>query len=316
MTDRKRQRGAALIIVLLLVATLSFILLSITNIVTAGVRRASAERARSELLWRAAAAEEIATAIIEKTFATPPTVMAPGVGLFAEPVELPFESGTGSIIFDGASECFNINSVVTGATGGLTVDPARRGEFVNTLSAAGIGDGEAQRIGDVVVDFLDTDAAPGGRGVEDGFYTLLPTPFRTADSLIASVSELRAMDAVTADIYRRVGHLLCANEDSSPSAINANMLVPGDAPIIAGLLGGSTLGEIASAIASRPAGGWASVADVPSPINAVAGVDVVSDRIEARVNLELGDHVMEEKLLFEVAAGNPKLLARTFGEEF
>ncbi|HBS33980.1 MAG TPA: hypothetical protein DEA50_02725, partial [Parvularcula sp.] len=55
----KRQRGAALVIVLMLVATLSFVMLSITTTVTTGVRRGANERLRTEMLWQAQAAERL-----------------------------------------------------------------------------------------------------------------------------------------------------------------------------------------------------------------------------------------------------------------
>ena len=72
------EKGAALIVVLLLVATLSFILLSITNVVTTATKRSAADRARTDFYWRAAAGELIARQILEKYVATTPLKMAPG----------------------------------------------------------------------------------------------------------------------------------------------------------------------------------------------------------------------------------------------
>lgn len=314
---RKDERGAALIVVLLLVATLSFILLSITNIVTAGVRRASSERARAELLWRAAAAEQIAAAIIRKATPDPAPKMAAGEGIFADQLELPFENGTGSIIFDDATGCFNVNDLVDGSAGSYSTNRASMENFVRLMEQIGLGSGEANKLAEVIADFMDSDAMPDGQGAEDGFYTALPTPYRTAGQPIASISELRAMDGVSRDLYRRIRPYLCAQGSTDQPPINVNMVNEEHAPILFAAFGGATpIEDIKAAIAERPPGGYSDAAALPAAL-AVPAASLTSKFIKARIRLELGDGAMEETLLFEADPGrDPKLLARTFGDDF
>ncbi len=195
-----KQKGAALVIVLLLVATLSFILLSTTSLVTASVNRSASDRARTEMLWRAAAAEVMAKSILEKYLASKPPKMARNDGVFGGAIEMPFATGKGVMIFADATRCFNVNSLVD--AGGIPVT-AEVDNFVSFVTAFGLGEGEARKLGDVIVDFLDTEFQSQPQGAEDNFYTALPTPFRTAQGPIASVSELRAMDGVSRKLYRR-----------------------------------------------------------------------------------------------------------------
>ncbi len=314
---RTKERGAALIVVLLLVATLAFLLLSITNIVTGGVRRASSERARSELLWRAAAAEEIADQVLKKFLATKPTKVAEEDGIFASQLELPFEDGKGHIVFADATRCFNVNGLVD--SNGRE-DLTESEKFVRLLTSIGLGSGEAERLKDVVVDFIDTDIAPLAQGAEDSFYTALPTPFRTADTMLASVSELRAMDGVSRLLYQRLRPYLCALPDASPTKINVNMVNKNHAELIAALLAPGTnpisADAVVAAIEARPPGGYTNPASVPPELSP-PGFSLSSNLIEARIRLEVNDLTMEEALLFEIKGGaDVELLARTFGDAF
>ncbi len=315
----RRQRGAALIIVLLLVATLAFILLSITTIVTAGVRRASAERARSELMWRAAAAEEIAQSILKSYVAAGLAKMTPSEGVFVDQLELPFERGIGSLIFEDATGCFNVNALVkNGAT-----DPVEMEAFVSLLEAIAIGSGEARKLAEVVADFIDDDATSQGMGAEDGFYTGLPTPYRTAGGPIASVSELRAMDGVSRELYGRMRPYLCAlNADTQPE-ININFAREGHAPLLFARIDKEksvSLADIRAAIAAMPPGGVTDASTLDPALAAVPRLAVNSALIRARIRLELNDRSMEETLLFQTGSASggegPKLIARAFGDAF
>lgn len=317
--NRKTQSGAALIVVLLLIATLSFILLSITNIVTASVKRSAADRARTDFYWRAAAGELIAQEILEKYLATSPLKMAPGEGIFAKPLEVPIEGGRATIGFRDATLCFNVNSLVaSGSKSRLDFDM-----FITMLEAFGLGSGDANKIADVIVDFMDSDNQPEGQGVEDGFYTALPTPYRTSGQPLKSISELRAMDGVSPRLDELLGGQiwdnLCAVETAAAGKVNINWATKRDAPLLLALLpAGSTVtvGEITAEIEALPPGGISDPALLKPSLSAVNPA-FQSDRIEAIITLEVNDLTIEEKLLFETKTGAPlKLLARTFGDDY
>lgn len=325
--NRKAEKGAALIVVLLLIATLSFILLSITNVVTAAVRRSAADRARTDFYWRAAAGELVAREILEKYLATNPAKMAPGEGIFAKPVEVPIEGGKASIGFRDATLCFNVNSLVAGGPGEYAENPPAIEGFTTMLEALGLGSGEADKLADVIVDFMDNDALSRGQGAEDGFYSALPTPYRTSGQLIKSMSELRAMDGVTRSLYRRIRPYLCALDGTSMGTVNINMarrdrsetsLDP--APALLGYFpasAGVTMSELRNLLEAIPPGGLADRSVMDPALAAVPEFALVSDRIEAVITLEVNDLAIEERLLFETKSGTPpKLLARTFGDDY
>lgn len=306
LRERHQQRGAALVVVLLLVATLSFILLSITSIVTASVNRSASDRTRAEMLWRALAAEHIAEAIIEKYLETSPTKMAPNEGVFGAQIELPFANGKGAIIFNDATRCFDVNTLAPGGA----ANQANVDNFVTLLESIGLGGGEARKAAEVIADFIDSDFQTQGQGVEDNFYTALPTPFRTAGGPLASISEVRAMDGFNRNLYRRIRPYLCAGEAAS-GKVNFNFLTEDHAPLVYAMQGSPwtiPLDDIKAAIKAIPPGGTTALpAGVPPMV-------LTSGMIEARVRLEVNDRTMEETLLFKIAGNDAFLVARAFGD--
>lgn len=320
MTANEKQRGAALVIVLLLVATLSFVLLSLTTIVTTGVRRGANERARTEMLWRAVAAERIVLSLLEKAAAGGALQSATNEGgLFSQQLALPVERGEAALRFADATRCFNINSIL-GEDGAAV--PAQKARFATLLEAIGLGSNEAQAVADAVTDFIDENTSSESQGAEDNFYTGLTTPFRTAGGPIVSVSELRAVDGVTREIYARIAPFLCAREAGQKIEVNVNALRPEDAPLIYAITEGTwPLAEIRAHILERPPGGWQPDAGAfwtafsnPTGISLTGEATTRSTWIEARVFLEADQRFVEEKLIIEApASGKPSLRLRVFG---
>jgi general secretion pathway protein K len=306
--------------VLLLVATLSFVLLSLTSIVTIGVRRGANERARTEMLWQAVTAERIAMAVIDKAATGGALQSATNEGgLFSQQLALPVERGAAAIRFADATRCFNVNSLL-GEDG--TVVPEEKAKLTVLLEAIGLGGNEAQAITDAVSDFLDENTNVESQGAEDNFYTGLTTPFRTAGGPVASVSELRAIDGVTSERYLRIAPFLCARKAGQRVAINVNALTPEDAPLIFAITDGTwPIAEIQAAIAERPPGGWQPDVSAfwanfsnPSDISLTDAANTQSSWIEARVLLEAEQRFVEQTLILEVPAeGGPQVFSRVFG---
>jgi general secretion pathway protein K len=315
-----KERGAALVIVLLLVATLSFVLLSLTTIVTTGVRRGANERARTEMLWQAVAAERIAMAILEKAAAGGALQSATNEGgLFSQQLALPVERGSAALRFADASRCFNVNALIDN-TGAAVPDEKAR--FVALLEAIGAGGNEAQAVADAVTDFLDENSTVEAQGAEDNFYTALTTPFRTAGGPIAAVSELRAVEGVTREVYARIAPFLCARERGQKIEINVNALRPEDAPLIYAITRGTwPLADIRAHIGERPPGGWQPDATPfwapfanPSGFSLTGAAGIRSTWVEARVLLEADQRFVEETLVVETpATGKPSLYVRALG---
>lgn len=320
MNARASQRGAALVIVLLLVATLSFVLLSLTTTVTTGVRRGANERARTELLWRALAAERIALSVLDKAIAGGAMTTASSEGgLFSQQLALPIERGEAALRFADASRCFNVNSLIAEQPPYKKIQDSYD-EFLALLEAVGAGGNDAEAIASAVTDFLDDNTSPESQGSEDSFYTVLATPFRTAGGPVASISELRAIEGITREAYAQIAPYLCARRAGQRIEINVNALTPEDAPVIYALgKDGWTLDQIRARIAETPPGGWLAAGDLwqASPSGAPPP-DVTpalqSTWVEARVLLEADARFVEEALIIATpASGKSSLYSRVLG---
>lgn len=261
--EARRQRGAALIIVLLFVATLSFIILGLAQRMTYSVQRTAGGAVRGELLWRVMSLETLARAGFREAASQNEESGAKFTRdhpLFAADIDLPMPHGAGAMRFSDATRCFNLNSLVGGGDDERELNEDAVEELIAIGEAVGLGASEAEKIAHVAADWIDGDTIQEISGAEDSLYTSLPTPFRTGSTSLASVSELRAMDGVTAALYEAVEPHLCAHPTNEPSQVNVNMLREQDAPVLVGLTGGALSRLAAEEIISRtPPGGWDSV---------------------------------------------------------
>lgn len=255
-----RQEGAALLIVLLLVATLSFIALSISDLMLIASSRSVNSRVRAELLWRLFAAEALSRKAIETAAATEGFRFAADNPFFQTPQDVPMDDGGALLSFRDGSLCFNLNSL--GADDQGEGGGAARLELSRVVDAAGAEEVNPELVASVVQDWIDEDSFQEPSGAEDGHYAGLPTPYRTAGAPLADVTELRAMSGIDAAAYFALRDYACALPTRNPSAINVNMLKPVHAPLLAGLVGGEmSLADAEEIIRDRPPGGYNSAED-------------------------------------------------------
>lgn len=316
-----RQRGAALVIVLMLVATLSFIALAISERTVLAASRSVNARARGELLWIGFGAEALARAAIKAAVAAEEGGMTRDSHLFAAPVEFPFEGGSAVMVFRDRTRCFNLNSLVSGEDDMAGPNETSVAELKALFESAREVPNGGNALIDAVIDWIDPDSLQQPRGAEDGYYAGLPAPYRTGGARLADVSELRAMANANRALYQAVRPLLCALPNADPAPINVNMLTPDEAPLLAGLTGGSlSRSQAESVIRDRPPGGYDTLeqfwshdafagAEIPEAVRARARL--TSAYIEAYAVMNYGEAAANLSMLFEVSGnGAPRLLRR------
>lgn len=350
----RRQKGAALILVLFIVATLAVIAIGLTDQTVVAAARGRNEANRTQMFWRMHAAESLASALLSQALEVKSTMSLDDIWAaqsFDLSVLADNEGETGSIRFADATGCFNLNALDTaraassgggssavvggGAQGGggssaaSALPPAERmlEEYVAVLSSIGISESDARQLGIRVRDWIDADQTPGPGGAEDETYQRLPVPYRPGNTLLADVTELRAMLGVDPTFLTGITPLVCAHPTAEPSRININMLTPLDAPVLVGLFEGAiSLSDAEALIEGRPLGGYDTVADV-FRASVLAGtvfdrarvsqrLDVRSRYLQARLNLAFGKTLLEVTMLFEVNDRNRlALISRRIGSD-
>ena len=332
--DQRRagQRGVAMIVALLMVATLSFLALGVSQRTTIAIRRAAVSATASNAYWQSISASEAmdkALGDVLQASASDGGKLTLSHPLFLAPVDIPLPGGVASVRFVDATRCFNLNSLVSSdADGRAVANETAKGEFAVLARELGVSDATANRLASVIIDWIDPDAVQSIGGAEDGLYTALPSPFRTGGAPLGDVSEIRAMDGVTQKLYQGLEPYLCAHPETEPSVININMLQPEDAPLLAALTGGRvSAAEAIDIIDARPPGGWDNVdafwthpslavqeGDPPAPVNRTS---ITSAYIDVLARVVASDVVVAQRLTYQVSSDNgaAQLVARAFGDE-
>lgn len=252
-----RQRGMALLNVLLLVAVMTFVIVAILDDVRFGLHRTGNAAAIAQAQRHALAAESIARARIAQLLAADAATAAALDQWHDRPFLFPVEGGTVGLRLRDGSGCFNLNSVVEGSPEHWQVHELGRRQYLALLDALDIGPAQAQALADALVDWIDSDQVRGPAGAEDIAYAGAGAGYRTAGTLLSEASELRAIRGYDAPVYSRLRPFVCALPDSALSSLNVNLLQPGQGPLLTMLtLGGVDPRSAERLIADRPEAGW------------------------------------------------------------
>ncbi len=241
------------------------------------------------------------------------------------PTNFPIDGGLATAQIDDAGNCFNLNSLVTEATQGVYVArPDAMAQFARLMTLIDVPGRDAQEIAAAATDWIDSDSTPlPGGGAEDDAYAAATPSYRTGNTLMADVSELRVVAGVTPAIYTRLRPFLCALPVISPTVLNIDTLSPAKAPLLAMLLPGVDTARAASAIAMRPAAGWDSMtsfwnqpalAGTADTGSARARVALSTRWFDVALTIELADAEFEDHVLVDAQAKPGKIARRSFGE--
>lgn len=259
---RPGEQGAALISVLILVGVMGAIAVGMFDRLRLATLVASNAAGRQQAQSLGLIAEILVARRIDDLNAASPRRTTLAGGWLGRTISLPMPGGTARARVDDGGNCFNLNSLVTGAPPNtLASRPLAIEQFVKLMQAIDVPAGSARRIAASAADWIDSDETPNPDGAEDAAYASAARPHRTANTLMAETSELRAVNGVTPPIYARLRPYVCALPETELSPINVNTLGAGQAPLVAMLFGDDLRPEAAArVIGERPAGGWPDTA--------------------------------------------------------
>jgi len=316
------ERGAALLSVLLIVAVIAVLAATGLQKLRLATHLAGNGQASDQARAYAMAAETVALYRIGDLIqreSGKTTLQGDWAG---NEVNFPIDGGIATATLNDGGNCFNVNSLVENVNElAFVARPEGAAQFTRLMLAAGATSSEAQQVSAAGTDWIDTDTTPLAGGAEDEAYAARPTPYRTANTLMADPSELRAVAGMTAGLYSRLRPFLCALPVTDLSPLNINTLLPAQAPLLTMLVPGLDVGRAEAILAARPAGGYESTAafwEAPGLLGASdtakQQVKLVTRWFKLRLLVELGDAELEEHALID-AKDKPAVLARrSFGE--
>ncbi|HNO59640.1 MAG TPA: type II secretion system minor pseudopilin GspK [Plasticicumulans sp.] len=303
-----RQRGIALLIVLIALLLVAGIATRLAWVGAQSLRRAGTAQHLAEARLRGLSAEAWARSLLAQDGRTTATDH-PGEAWATLPPVLPFEGGElrGRIVDLGGR--FNLNTLLN-ADG--SVNEEALALFQGLLAALDI---DPQRSA-AVLDWLDADAEPRPGGAEDAQYALLARPRATGNRPFVDFGELGAVQGFDAAMLARLAPHVTALPIATP--INVNTA----SGLLLGLLLGYGRGSAQAALQleqARPLPGYASEQAFLAQRIAVApryplALNSRCFRLEVQIDLA-GVRVMQRSLLIrpdEAGRQAPLVLWRSF----
>lgn len=259
---KPNERGAALLIVLLLVGVMAALAVAVLDDIRFAIRRNANVETQSQAQWYALGAETLAKSRLQSVLSRQPGFTTLDGGWNGMPVAFPIDNGAIRMRLIDRGACFNLNSVVSFENERYIRSATGAAQFQQLLVVLGLPETEAAKLVDALVDWIDTDTAPQPFGAEDDAYRRLRPGYLTAGDLVAEETELRAIQGYTADVYRRIRPFVCALPISQLTEVNINTLTPAEAPVLSAIyFGRLSVETVRRIVARRPAGGWDSQAE-------------------------------------------------------
>ncbi|MDR6992695.1 type II secretion system minor pseudopilin GspK [Luteimonas sp. 3794] len=258
MSAPVRQRGMALLSVLLLTAVMTVLAVAMLDDIRFGLRRTGNAHAIAQAQRYALGSEALARQRLgELQRGGVDAAQWNGKPLLFPIIEDGQSLGLVRARLGDGSTCFNLNSVVTGAPEQWQRRELGVSQYVALLQALGFAAAQAQTLADTLADWIDSDAQRAPLGAEDSTYAALQPGYRTSGALLAEPSELRAIRGYDGAAYARLRPYVCALPSAELSPVNVNALDIDQAPVLSMLsLGRLTPAEARRVIAARPDGGW------------------------------------------------------------
>jgi general secretion pathway protein K len=225
-----RERGVALITAIVLVAIATVLAVHVGTRAALDLRR-TAGLAALEQGWHVAlGAEAWAAEVLRKDIENSQTPIDHLGEAWAQPLPpLPIDGGEVRGALEDMQGRFNLNSLVNEAR---DVDDAAVQRFSTLLSLIGA----EPRWAPIMADWIDADTDSGvPEGAEDGTYLSQNPPYRSANGLVATTTEMMALPGMTREEFERIRPYVAA----LPPSEKINVCTA-KGPVLMALVGGAT----------------------------------------------------------------------------
>jgi len=350
-----KQRGSALVLMILISALISIVAVRIFVGLTLDSRRTINIIDSDRAYYYALGAEELALQLLKDSFKGQTKEDADRVHL-GQPwaqkgMVFPIDGGQLAGEINDMSACFNLNSILGKSRQKGSRQTKSKGSLNDTDPDTGLplslksnkpADGQVlleelfkQLIPDAdyspkvlagrVRDWLDSDDQPyESDGAEDSEYQLGDIPYRTANTLMGSVEELRTIAGFSADMVEIVAPYLCALPSVEMNALNVNTVDENQPELLIMLYKNLSIEDANDILQSRPASGYdqSSFTDklakeIKLRPEAAGLISFGSDRFMINAEAVVGrGRARLQSLIERGEKGNFSVIARKFASNF
>lgn len=292
---KSSERGAALLVVLMMVAGMSAVAVGVLDSMRRSQRLWSNAATQAQAQWHALGADAYARVVaadLQDDQARYAFLAGDQTAAF------PLDDGMMALRVRDGGACFNLNSVVEGAGDIYQRNESGAAQLRTLMTAINIPDRQASELVNDLVAWIDT----GGGDTpdrDDTPYLNRQPPYLTGAQPLAEVSELRAIRGFTPEIVARLRPYVCALPEAGLTKLNVNALTPEHAPLLTAITEGAINVSVArNVIEARPKQGWPNaaafwtsprLATIQPPESALSQIAIQPTYMELIVDVTHGD---------------------------
>ncbi|MCK7356709.1 type II secretion system minor pseudopilin GspK [Enterobacter roggenkampii] len=262
MSRLQKQKGVALLVVLILLVMMSALAAKISQQFCRNLQKTHYQVSQQQLRWAMQAQEKVVKDRLQAD-ASGESKPLSLEGDWHQPLETRGEDYTVVSQVEDAQDCFNVNNLLAvekiaqGQNAPAVLEKPRREQIVEQLlTESGLSQTNAEEVYLQLVDYLDGDTTTTREGAETDAWAGVVPARQPANQMMRTIAEIKLLPAFPAAAYPKVSKLLCALPDSA-SKVDVNTLKPEQAALLAALFPGKlTEDDAARLIESRPETGW------------------------------------------------------------
>ncbi len=267
MSSLRKERGAALLVVLLILSVMVIVATNITVKYNSEFLRTSNFITGIQASWLDRGSDELVRRVLHQDFVdnSNSTNLSQYWATQGRSFQTDDNGTITTYVHDGYA-CFNLNALGN-SDYTVTLDNEENVNLANRylrkiMEYMEIDPDDAAIVADSITDMVDTDSTASDYGAEDAYYRALKHPFVVPNTMLYDVSEIRAARGMTASIYRRLSPFVCALNNTELK-ININTIILQKAPLLAGMFlnDSMTLDDAALIIKERDREGFESTSD-------------------------------------------------------
>ena len=256
---RKHHAGAALIIVLFVVALAASLAVKMNARLMVEVQRSSNLVLLQQARWYAMAGETLAKQVLVEVKKQENEIIHLGQIWAQESPTYPIDDGTIAGEIADLQGCLNLNALRfqdDNNTSGREFNPAHKTleKLLDLIEDLPMEESK-EALADAVYDWLDANSMPKRQGVEEGEYMAYDIPYMTANHFMASVSELRLIRGFNPLVVDKLLPYVCVIPQSDLFKLNVNTIESEQAALLAAALD-TSVSEAENIISKRPDDGW------------------------------------------------------------
>ncbi|MFK3866600.1 type II secretion system minor pseudopilin GspK [Pseudoalteromonas rhizosphaerae] len=325
--NHKSQHGAALIIVLFIVALASILAVEMSANLLVQVQKSTNIQGHQQAKWYAYAAEELAIkALLQSKKDDPEKTTLKQIWAQQGDIPYPVDNGTLQGKITDLQACLNLNALRVKAPQAGSTDKTNPAHTALLALLENIEDLPAEEseeaMADSVYDWLDEDSITYRSGAEEDEYLSRKSPYMTANSFFASSSELRLVKGFNPLVMEKILPYVCVIPGSELLAINVNTIAPEQALLLSALIDGLSESGAQSVLSVRPEEGFNNIEEFFEQVNQQGAKNVKSVEKLFTINSEYFKLQAQAKFvdlrfsmttLLHAKDGEVTILARKFG---